>query len=126
MGDVGSMVVLLPLDATPETVGSLVGLRPGDGAQLPQANEFLKTFGGVSAKCDDRGRFEMQSPKRGKHYLLVISSTGSLRGPMTISQQQLGQMSKFFDMANEPLEKFRFQWRIENIRSDAPLNIDFD
>ena len=127
LGDMGAIIVLLPLDAIPENKGPLIGLRPGDAsAETLQSQTFLKEIGGAMAKCDERGRFETKIPKRGKYYLLAISSTGALRASAPPSQQQVGQMAKFFDMAGEPLEKFRFQWRIVDLRNETPLNVDFD
>jgi hypothetical protein len=125
-GDVGAIVTFIPFDALPETKGSMIGLRPGDAGESQRAIEFLQSIHGATARCDERGQFEVRLPRAGKYYLLVVSSTGSLRSRGSIPQQQLGQMSKFFDMAEDPLENFRFQWRIENVRPDIPLTIDFD
>lgn len=127
LADVGSVVVFLPLEATPEKAESLMGLRPGDtkGREWLAREEFVRNLGGTIATCDDRGRFEATLPEQGKYFLLAISATAK-PSPNLLSQRELGQISRFFDWSDDPLAGHRFQWRTEQVRSDTQISVDFD
>ena len=125
--DGNSVVVFIPFDATPEEKGSLVGIRPGDDpAEGTKVRDYVQSLGGDVGKCDEHGQFSVQLPDRGRYFMLAISSNSKPSPNAPINPQHIAQLGKFFDLSKDPLDNFRYQWRIEGLRGSQRANVNFD
>jgi hypothetical protein len=125
--DAGALVIFLPANEKPDEKGTLEGIRPGDDpAKGVKFRDYLRVLGGGLAYCDQKGQFSVQLPDRGRYYLLAISSNPSGSPNKAASPQEVAQMVRFFDISGDPLEGYRYQWRLENLRGSQRVNVNFD
>jgi hypothetical protein len=127
MGDLGATLLFIPLEATPEEKISLHAFMPqANTVEQVAADSWLNKFGGKFFKCVERGKFEVALPSKGRFYVLVFSANAPKNDQAEPTQQQLGQMSRYFELDEQSFSKVRYQWRMEEVRGDTTLNIDFD
>jgi hypothetical protein len=125
--DAGAVVIFFPYGAKPDEKVSLVGVRPGDDpAQGTKFRDALRVLGGGLDRCDQRGRFNVQLPDRGRYYLLAISSNVQPSRAKAMSPDQIAQVGHYIPLSDDPLEEFRYQWRLESLRGSQTINVNFD
>lgn len=125
--DAGALVVFFPHGVKPEGKETLIGVRPGDDpVQGSKFRDFLRTLGGGLDYCDQRGQFNVQLPDRGRYYLLTISSQSEPSPGKVMPPQDVAQIGQFVNLADDPLEKFRYHWRLETLRGSQRVNVSFD
>lgn len=125
--DAGAVVIFFPHGTKPDEKGSLVGVRPGDDpAQGVKFRDYLRVLGGGMAYCDQRGQYSVQLPDRGRYFLLSISSNSQPSRAKPMPPQEIAQIGQFVSLADDPLEEFRYQWRLETLRGSQRVNVDFD
>ena len=127
--DPGAVVAVIPEGGPrPDEKALVTGLRPGDTspAENHQGIAVLRQLGGGYARTDNRGRFQLQLPSRGKYLVLVISQARQLRSLDEIETADLLQLAPFFDNAAELLGRQRYKLTMEVVRSDRQLNVLFE
>jgi hypothetical protein len=125
--DAGSLVIFFPYGAKPDEKGSLVGVRPGDDpAKGVKFRDYLRVLGGGMSYCDQRGQYSVQLPDRGRYYLLAISSQSQPSRAKPMPLQEIAQIGQFVSLSDDPLDEFRYQWRLETLRGSQRVNVDFD
>jgi hypothetical protein len=125
--DAAAVVIFVPADARPEDKPTLVGVRPGDDpARGVPIRDALRAMGGGLATCDQRGQYTLQLPSRGRYFLLAISALEKPPGLKPPPPAQILQMGQFFNLAQNPLQEFRYQWRQETLRGSGRVNVNFD
>ena len=127
--DPGAVVAVIPEGGPrPDEKALVTGLRPGDTspAENHQGIAVLRQLGGGYARTDNRGRFQVQLPARGKYLVLVISQARQLRSLDEIETADLLKLAPFFDNAAELLGRQRYQLTMEVVRSDRQLNVVFE
>jgi hypothetical protein len=125
--DAGALVIFFPYGVKPDEKGNLVGVRPGDDpAKGVKLRNYLRVLGGGLAYCDQRGQYSVQLPDRGRYYLLSISSQSQPSRAKPMPPQEIAEIGQFVSLSDDPLDKFRYQWRLETLRGSQRLNVEFD
>jgi hypothetical protein len=129
LADAGAVVAVIPQNQLrPDDKAPAVGLRPED--TLPGANDrgvsVLRELGGAYARTDNRGRFQVKLPDRGKYLILVISNSRQLKSLDEISTKDLVELQPFFDNAADLLGRQRYQLTQEVVRGDWRLDVVFE
>jgi len=127
--DPGAVIAIIPESGQrPQRKAPVSGLRPDDAT--PDANHhgiaILREIGGGYARTDDRGRFQVRVPDRGKYLVLVISSAREVRDLGDISTADLLKLGPFFDNAAGLLGRQQYRLTSELVRSDRQLNVLFE
>lgn len=125
--DAGAVVIFFPHGIKPDEKESLIGVRPGDDpAKGTKFRDSLRVLGGGMDYCDQRGQFSVQLPDRGRYYLLAISSNLPPSQGKAMPPDQIAQVGQFVTLSDDPLEEFRYQWRLESLRGSQKVNVNFD
>lgn len=125
--DAGALVIFFPYDGKPDEKESLVGVRPGDDpAKGTKFRDYLRVLGGGMDYCDQRGQFSVQLPDRGRYYVLAISSNVQPSRAKAMTPDQVAQVGRYVTLSDDPLEEFRYQWRLESLRGSQKVNVNFD
>jgi hypothetical protein len=127
--DPGAVVAVIPASGVrPERKAPVSGLRPDDAT--PDDNHhgiaILRELGGDYARADERGRFAVRVPDRGKYLVLVVSSAREVRDLDDISTGDLVKLGPFFDNAAGLLGRHQYRLTSEVVRSDRQLNVLFE
>lgn len=127
--DPGAVVAVIPdRGVRPDEKAPIDGLRPDDRApeETHRGLAILRELGGSYSRADERGRFQVQLPDRGKYLVLVISNSRSLESLDDIQTADLLKLGPFFDNAAELLGRRRYQLTMETVRGDRQLNVVFE
>ncbi len=129
LADAGAVVAVIPHGKQrPDEKAPAIGLRPEDTE--PDENDrgiaILREVGGAYARTDDRGRFQVRLPDRGKYLVLVISGSRRLKSLDEISTKDLVELAPFFDNAADLLGRQRYQLTQEVVRGDRRLDVVFE
>lgn len=129
LADAGAVVAVIPRGRQrPDEKAPAIGLRPEDTE--PDENDrgiaILREIGGAYARTDDRGRFQVRLPDRGKYLVLVISGSRRLKSLDEISTKDLVELAPFFDNAADLLGRQRYQLTPEVVRGDRRLDVVFE
>jgi hypothetical protein len=129
LADAGAVVAVIPHNKQrPDEKAPAIGLRPDDTP--PGENDrgvaILRELGGAYARTDDRGRFQVRLPDRGKYLVLVISNSLQLKSLDEISTKDLVELQPFFDNAADLLGRQRYQLTQEVVRGDRRLDVVFE
>ena len=127
--DPGAVVTVIPdRGVRPDEKAPIDGLRPDDRApaETHRGLAILRELGGSYSRADDRGRFQVQLPDRGKYLVLVISNSRSVDSLDDIQTSDLLKLGPFFDNAAELLGRRRYQLTMETVRGDRQLNVVFE
>jgi len=127
--DQGAVIAIIPESGQrPQRKAPISGLRPDDAT--PDANHhgiaILREIGGGYTRTDDRGRFQVRVPERGKYLVLVISSAREVRDLEDISTADLLKLGPFFDNAAGLLGRQQYRLTSEIVRNDRQLNVLFE
>jgi hypothetical protein len=127
--DPGAVVAVIPESGVrPQRKAPVSGLRPDD--TTPDENHhgiaILRELGGGYTRTDDRGRFQVQLPDRGKYLVLVVSGARELGDLDDISTADLVKLGPFFDNAAGLLGRHQYRLTSEIVRSDRQLNVVFE
>jgi hypothetical protein len=127
--DQGAVIAVIPESGLrPQRKAPVSGLRPDDAT--PDANHhgiaILREIGGGYTRTDDRGRFQVRVPDRGKYLVLVISSAREVRDLGDISTADLLKLGPFFDNAAGLLGRQQYRLTSELVRNDRQLNVLFE
>ncbi len=127
--DPGAVVAVIPESGVrPQRKAPVSGLRPDDAT--PDENHhgiaILRELGGDYGRTDDRGRFQVRVPDRGKYLVLVVSSMRDVRDLDDISTADLVKLGPFFDNAAGLLGRHEYRLTSEVVRSDRQLNVVFE
>ncbi len=97
--DAGSLVMLLPVDRTPEVPFSDSGLRPEEtsGPLYEAARSAIERIGGGLSQVDEAGGFSLNAPNEGEYWTLIISRTARRRGGGILAEHQQTLGSYFVD-----------------------------
>jgi hypothetical protein len=129
LADEGAVVAVIPqTQRRPDEKAPAVGLRPEDttpGADI-RGVAILRELGGGYARTDQRGRFQIRVPDRGKYLVLVISRSRQLRSLDEISTEDLLKLGAYFDNAADLVGRQRYQLTQEVVRSDRRLSVLFE
>ena len=126
--DEGAVVVVVPQAEQLDERASVSGLRPTDPTPPPMHRgvEILRTIGGAYARTDDKGRYELRLPDRGRYFVLVISRHAENPSIDQIKTDDLLKMGRYFDAPADLIGKQKYQWVAENnIRGDRKFNAEF-
>ncbi len=125
--DDGSVVVLVPVASRPDTKAPATGLRPEDA--MPSEDHpgrgILQMLGGVYARVDDGGSFEVRLPTANRYYALVISRHAKRPEGVQPATHDLAELGRYFLPATELLGKQKYHWRELIVRSNQELNVSF-
>lgn len=125
--DAGAVVIFFPHGTRPYEKGTLIGVRPDDdSSQGVKFRDYLRILGGGLTTCDALGKYTVQLPDRGRYYLLAISSNASPPPGKIMPPQEVAQLGQYVHLADDPLEEFRYQWRLETVRGSQQVNVAFD
>jgi hypothetical protein len=127
--DPGAVVAVIPdRGVRPDEKAPIDGLRPEDRAPdtAHRGLAILRELGGSYSRADDRGRFQVELPDRGKYLVLVISNSRSVESLDDIQTADLLKLGPFFDNAAELLGRRRYQLTMETVRGDRQLNVVFE
>jgi len=127
--DHGAVVAVIPESGLrPQSKAPVNGLRPDDAT--PDENHhgiaILRELGGGYARTDDRGRFQLRVPQRGKYLVLVISSARQVHSLDEIHTADLLKLGPFFDNAAGLLGRQQYRLTSEVVRNDRQLNVLFE
>ncbi len=127
--DPGAVVAVIPDGAArPQRKAPVNGLRPDDAT--PDENHhgisILRELGGGYTRTDDRGRFQVRVPDRGKYLVLVVSSNRQVQDLKDISTADLVRLGPFFDNAAGLLGRHQYRLTSEIVRNDRQLNVVFE
>jgi hypothetical protein len=127
--DHGAVVAVIPESGLkPQSKAPVNGLRPDDAT--PDENHHgiavLRELGGGYARTDDRGRFQLRVPQRGKYLVLVISSARQVHSLDEIHTADLLKLGPFFDNAAGLLGRQQYRLTSEVVRNDRQLNVLFE
>jgi hypothetical protein len=127
--DPGAVVAVIPdRGVRPDEKAPIDGLRPDDRApeETHRGVAILRELGGSYSRADDRGRFKVQLPERGKYLVLVISNSRSVNSLDDIQTADLLKLGPFFENAAELLGRRRYQLTMETVRGNRQLNVVFE
>ena len=127
--DPGAVVAVIPDGAArPQRKAPVSGLRPDDAT--PDENHhgiaILRELGGGYTRTDDRGRFQLRVPDRGKYLVLVVSNNRQVQDLEDISTADLVKLGPFFDNAAGLLGRHQYRLTSEIVRNDRQLNVVFE
>ncbi len=129
LADEGAVVAVIPQNQQrPDEKAPAIGLRPED-TTLGEHNRgvaILRELGGGYSRTDQRGRFQVRVPDRGKYLVLVISRSRQMASLDEISTADLLKLGPYFDNAADLLGKQRYQLTQEVVRGDRRLNVVFE
>jgi hypothetical protein len=128
LADAGAVVAVIPHDKQrPDEKAPAIGLRPEDTPPGEQGRgvAILRELGGAYARTDDRGRFQVRLPDRGKYLVLVISGSRQQRAS-EIDTKDVLSLSPYFDNAADLLGQQRYQLTQEVVRGDRRLDVIFE
>jgi hypothetical protein len=129
LADEGAVVAVIPQSrGRPDEKAPAIGLRPEDTTpgESSRGVAILRELGGGYARTDQRGRFQVRVPDRGKYLLLVISNARQLKSLDEISTQDLLALGAYFDNAADLVGRQRYQLTQEVVRGDRRVNVLFD
>jgi hypothetical protein len=127
--DMGAVVVVVPQnELRPDEKAPIDGLRPEDPTpdETHRGIAILREFGGGYAKTDDKGRYEIRVPDRGRYHVLVISHERQARTADNIGTADILKLGPFFDNAADLLGRHRYQLTMEIVRGDKQHNVYFE
>ncbi len=129
LADEGAVVAVIPQNRQkPDEKAPAIGLRPADTTpgEHNRGVAILRELGGAYSRTDQRGRFEVRVPDRGKYLVLVISRSRQMASLDEISTADLLKLGPYFDNAADLLGKQRYQLTQEVVRGDRRLNVVFE
>lgn len=127
--DVGAVVLVVPVDARPET-GSKIspeGLRPAD-APPDQAHLGLRSLhvlGGSYARVSDQGTFSLQVPSAGNYFFLYLSRRYSRPVGQTPEVNDLAQMGRYFLPPTDLLGQQQYAWVEQRVEGNTQVEQTF-
>jgi hypothetical protein len=106
----------------------VVGLRPADS---PPSDDhrgiaILRQAGGIYARANANGHFELEVPSRGRYWLLVVCQEKRPRSASAVQAADIAKLSPYFDKASELIGESRYQLGQQTIRGDQELTIAID
>ena len=124
--DAGAVVVAVPQADQLDERAPVSGLRPFDPEPPPMHRgvEIIRSIGGAYTRADDKGRYELRLPDRGKYFVLVISRRGENASVANIKTADLLKMGRYFDVPADLIGKQKYQWTAEIIRGDRKFNAE--
>ena len=128
LADEGAVVAVIPQNQQrPDEKAPAIGLRPEDATPGEDSRgvAILRELGGGYARTDERGRFQVRVPDRGKYLVLVISRSLQLRSLDEISTQDLLSLGAYFDNAADLVGRQKYQLTQEIVRGDRRLTVLF-
>jgi len=117
-GDENAVIILLPEGKQPEATLSIQGIRPQDPP--PRDNnrsvERIRSLGGAYGRADAQGNFYLVVPDQGRYHVLIISAHAARPGNDDIEEGDLVEMQRYFHLAKELVNRFKYRWTTEEIR----------
>ena len=126
MPDTGSAVLVLPADARPDEKLPHLGLRPSDAWPPDEHSVWraLHVLGGGYARADRHGRYELELPKTGTYWLLVLSAHSRRGAGKSLPVKDLAELGRYVDSAPDLLGADDYRWARRTISSDVGLTSD--
>ncbi len=110
--DVGTRVMLLPTDVTPDARPEVTALRPGVPAERSTSERQLMTqLGCFITEVDAVGRFRLSVDSNKSYYLFIISNHHRRRQDAKIPKNERAGMGAFFLPIEEIVEDHSYRWQ---------------
>ncbi len=124
--DDNSVIVALPFDERPTESIAVEGIRPADPRPIEDHPSLaaIEVLGGSYARANARGEFEMQLPRRGRYFLLVISR--NQQSTQSRPKTHTAQMSRYFASVSQLLRQQDYRWTEEFFRGDRAFDVTFE
>jgi len=127
-GDEGAVVFVLPQEVQKLNERSPVeGLRPQDSS--PEENHrgisILREIGGAFAKTDKTGKYELQVPRQGKYFVLVVSHAKKGKAG-EVDALDLRKIARFFENATELVGEQKYQFSEARFVADRKFDVSFE
>ncbi|QDU97150.1 hypothetical protein [Lignipirellula cremea] len=125
--DYDAVVVVLPSDAQPEQKVVVEGLRPTDNSDLDRSDQLrsLQQVGGVYARVDTSGHYQVRVLSPGKYLVLVISRNTWRSDTEPLLSADANMLNRYFDSAWQLIGDRRYRLAEQTIRRDQKLNVLF-
>lgn len=127
-GDDGALILALPQNEHPDEKAPGGDFMPADIAAPLQGRgpEIVRLLGGSVTRANKDGNFEMQLPKKGPYFVLIVSSFHKRKGNQNVSIKEAGEMGRFLEGPIDMIGQKSYQWRKENVRSDLRISAFFE
>ena len=125
--DVGSVVLVLPVDKKPDEKVAIDGLRPDEPPPCKNhlAVAAIQSLGGEYARADTNGEFEVNLARSGRYYVLLVSGNAKCKRNELPKRTDLVQMGRYLLLASELIGQNKYRWTREGIRGSTPLKFEF-
>jgi len=123
-----AVVMALPVGKFPEKKLTFQGIRPADREPAPSHPTVrqIRELGGVYARADDEGSFDMVVPDKGSYWVLVISAHAGRPKDSDIEEPDLDQLGNYFSQPELLIGRYKYRFTEEEIDSGFnPIDIDF-
>ena len=85
--------------------------------------ESLQQFGAKLVQVSGAGRFRVEMPTPGEHFLLVLTDPGG-RPPERPTTKTLARLGRYFLRGDQLLGRFRWSWSEIKLNVDEEIAID--
>jgi len=123
-----AVVMALPVGKFPEKKLTFQGIRPADRDPAPSHPTVrqIGELGGVYARADDEGSFDMVVPDKGKYWVLLVSAHAGRSKDNDIDEPDLEQLGNYFSQPELLIGRFKYRFTEEEIDSGFnPIDHDF-
>ena len=86
-------------------------------------SESLQQFGAKLVQVSGAGRFRVEMPTPGEHFLLVLTDPGG-RPPERPTTETLARLGRYFLRGDQLLGRFRWSWSEIELNVDEEIAID--
>lgn len=126
--DGGAIVLALPLDKRPDEKLAASGLRPdepppGDSHEGVLA---IQQMGGSYGRADGRGQFQLQVPRSGRYFLLLMSGNTQRKEGELPDGQDIAQIGRYFLLPGDLIGDNKYRWTEEMVRGREQLTFSFE
>lgn len=126
--DDGAVIIALPQNEYPDEKIPGTELLPQDVAAEPagRAKEIIRVLGGGYARTNKDGYYEMNLPKKGTYFVLVVAGYNKRKPGQNVSVKEAGEMGRFIEGPIDMIGTRPYVWKKENIRNDLRLPVFFE
>lgn len=126
--DVGCVVLAVPAESLPDEKLDFAGLRPQDPplrGDHPTA-QALRVLGGAHTRTDRQGSFQLDLPRGGTYFFLLLSANARRGSPKMPDRRDLAELGRYVTSAYDLLGPGQYRWTERRLRNDATLDWQFD
>jgi hypothetical protein len=126
-GDVNSVAIAVPADKPPAQKLPSAGLRATDADEslATSAGAALRAQGGVLARANSAGDFQLVVPQPGDFHLLLVSRHAKRPAGTEINSKDLAEMAQYFADPAGLIGGQKYEWAPRRL-AGAPLPISRD